>query len=176
MRLRIAFAVVAGAVALVTAGPVTAAAAATADVPHRCYVGDLAAGLHGSQAGLGNRGFFLTLTNVSDASCRLAGYPRLGLRDAAGRALRSITRPGPTYFDPDPGRRLIVLSPGETVSADVAFGVAGSPGNSVLASYLEITPPGGHRFFVLRIPYEAALVYRGRVDVTALARHTPYFP
>jgi hypothetical protein len=46
----------------------------------------------------------------------------------------------------------------------------------VLASYLEITPPGGHRSFVLRIPYGAALVYRGRVDVTALARHTPYFP
>jgi hypothetical protein len=174
MRLRIAFAVVAGAAALVTAGPVTAASAA--DGPHRCYVSDLAAGLHGSQAGLGNRGFFLTLTNISGASCRLAGYPRLGLRDGAGRALRTTTRPGPTYFDPDPGRRLIVLSPGETVSADVAFGVAGSPGNSVLASYLEITPPGGHRSFVLRIPYGAALVYRGRVDVTALARHTPYFP
>jgi hypothetical protein len=139
-------------------------------------VSDLAAGLHGSQAGLGNRGFFLTLTNISGASCRLAGYPRLGPRDGAGRALRTTTRPGPTYFDPDPGRRLIVLSPGETVSADVAFGVAGSPGNSVLASYLEITPPGGHRSFVLRIPYGAALVYRGRVDVTALARHTPYFP
>ena len=167
MRVRIALAAVAGAVALATAGPVTVAAAATAYVPHRCYVGDLAAGLHGSQAGLGNRGFFLALTNISDASCRLSGYPRLGLREAAGRALRSITRPGPTYFDPDPGRKLIVLSPGETVSADVAFGVAGSPGNSVLASYLEITPPGGHRYFVLRIPYGAALVYRGRVDVTA---------
>lgn len=176
MRLRIALAAVASAVALATAGPVTAAAAATAYVPHRCYVGELVAGLHGSQAGLGNRGFILTLTDVSGSSCRLAGYPGLGLRDAAGRALRGITRPGPTYFDPDPGRKVIVLSPGETVSADVAFGVAGSPGNSVLASYLEITPPGGHRSFVLRIPYGAALVYRGRVDVTALARHTPYFP
>ena len=176
MRLRIALAAVAGAVALATAGPVSAAAAATADVPHRCYVGELAAGLHGSQAGLGNRGFIVTLTDVSGASCRLAGYPGLRLRDAAGRALRTRTRPGPTYFDRDPGRRVIVLSPGETVSADVAFGVAGSPGNSVLASYLEITPPGGHRSFVLRIPYGAALVYRGRVDVTALARHTPFFP
>ncbi len=176
MRLRIAFAAAAAcAAALATAGPVTAARGRLRG-PHRCYVGELAAGLHGSQAGLGNRGIILTLTDISDASCRLAGYPRLGLRDAAGRVLRSTTRRGPTYFDPDPGRRLIVLSPGETVSADVAFGVAGSPGNSVLASYLEITPPGGHRSFGLRIPYGPALVYRGRVDVTALARHTPYFP
>jgi hypothetical protein len=90
--------------------------------------------------------------------------------------LRTTTRPGSTYFDPDPGRKLIVLSPGETVSADVAFGVAGSPGNSGLASYLEITPPDGHRSFVLRIPYGPVLVYRGRMDVTALARHRPYFP
>jgi hypothetical protein len=176
MRLRIAFAAVAGAVALATAGPVTAAAAATAYVPHRCYVGELAAGFHGSQAGLGNRGFLLTLTDVSGTSCRLDGYPGLELRDAAGRPLVTRTRRGPTYFGPDPGAKLIVLSPGETVSADVAFGVAGSPGNSVLATYLQVTPPGGHRAFVLRIPYGAALVYRGRVDVTALARHTPYFP
>lgn len=173
MRLRIALAAVAGAVVLAMVGPTAAASAA---VPHRCYVSELVAGLHGSQAGLGNRGFVVTLTDVSRASCRLDGYPGLGLRDSAGRALRTVTRPGPTYFDPDPGRRLIVLSPGETVSADVAFGVMGSPGNSVLASYLEITPPGGHRSFVLRIPYGAALVYRGRLDVTALARHTPYFP
>jgi hypothetical protein len=175
MRLRIAFAAAAAcAAALATAGPVTAVAAAY--VPHRCYVSDLAAGLHGSQAGLGNRGFIVTLTDVGGVSCRLAGYPGLGLRGASGRTLRATTRPGPTYFDPDPGRRLIVLSPGETVSADIAFGVMGSPGNSVLASYLEVTPPGGHRPLVLRIPYGPALIYRGRVDVTALARHTPYFP
>src|ERR1700759_484664 len=108
MRVRLALAAVVGAVALATAGAVTAAAsAATADLPHRCYVGELAAGLHGSQAGLGNRGFILTLTDVSGDSCRLAGYPGLGLRDAAGRALRTRTRPGPTYFDRDPGRRVI---------------------------------------------------------------------
>jgi hypothetical protein len=62
------------------------------------------------------------------------------------------------------------------VAALVAFGVAGQPSNSVLATYLQVTPPGSHRSFVLRIPYGAALVYRGRVPVTALARHTPYFP
>jgi hypothetical protein len=125
--------------------------------------------------GLGNRGFFLTLTNISGASCRLNGYPRLELRDAARRPLLTRTMRGPTYFDPDPGRKLIMLSPGETVSADISFGVAGQRTNSVLASYLEVTPPGGHRHFVLRIPYGAALIYRGQVNVTAMARHTPYY-
>lgn len=180
MRLRIAFAVTACAAALVTgmlasAGPARAATGAPY-VPHRCYVSDLVAGLRGSQAGLGNRGFLLTLTDVSGASCRLDGYPGLGLRDAAGRPLPATARRGPTYFDPDPGRKMIVLSPGETASADVSFGVAGQPSNSVLATYLEVTPPGGHRHVILRIPYGAALVYRGRLDVTAMARHTPYYP
>ena len=61
---------------------------------------------HGGQAGLGNRGFLVPLTDVSGASCRLDGYPGLELR----------------------------------------------------------------------IPSGAALVFRGELDVTALARHTPYFP
>jgi hypothetical protein len=54
--------------------------------------------------------------------------------------------------------------------------VAGQRPNSVLATYLQVTPPGGHRHFVLRIPSGAALVYRAELDLTALARHTPYFP
>ena len=69
MRLRIAFAVVACAVlaagALATGGPTGAALAATGYVPHRCYVSDLAAGFHGSQAGLGNRGFLLAVTALA---------------------------------------------------------------------------------------------------------------
>jgi hypothetical protein len=116
----------------------------------------------------------VTLTNVSGDSCLVDGYPRLELRDAAGRPLYTRTRRGPTYFDRDPGRHLIVLSPGETASADIGFGVAGDPSNSVLATYLEGTPPGAHHHFVLRIPGGATLVFEGQLDVTALARHTPY--
>jgi H+/gluconate symporter-like permease len=46
----------------------------------------------------------------------------------------------------------------------------------IAATYLQVTPPGSHRQVVLRIPSGAALVFRGELDVTALARHTPYFP
>ncbi len=57
-------------------------------------------GFHGGQAGLGNRGFLVTLTDVSGASCRLDGYPGLELRDASWRPLFTRTRRGPTYFSP----------------------------------------------------------------------------
>jgi hypothetical protein len=144
----------AGTVTAAGAAPATAAARTVAGgyVPHRCYVSNLAARFHGAQAGLGNRGFLLTLTNVSGASCRIDGYPGLGLRGAADRALPTRERRGPTYLSPDPGPRLIVLSPGETASADVSFGVAGQRTNSVLATYLEVSPPGAHRGIALRIP------------------------
>jgi hypothetical protein len=87
----------------------------------RCYTQNLAAGLHGFQAGLGNRGFILTLTNTVSTSCSLSGYPGLGLQNARHQTLPSHTFRGSTYFDPDPGRSLIVLSPGETVSADLSY-------------------------------------------------------
>jgi hypothetical protein len=178
MRRRIAAAAAGAAMlaagVLAAAGPVSAAGA-TGYVPHRCYVSALAAEFRGAQAGLGNRGFLLTLTDVSGASCHLRGYPRLELLDAARRALHTRVRRGPTYFDRDPGPRLIVLSPGETASADISFGVAGNRANPVLATYLEVSPPGAHRGVVLRIPGGPVPVYRGQAGVTAMARHTPYF-
>lgn len=92
MRMRIVLAVTATVAALVTAWPVTAAAGGY--VPHRCYVSNLAARFHGAQAGLGNRGFLLTLTNVSGASCRLDGHPGLELRGVAARPLPTRERRG----------------------------------------------------------------------------------
>lgn len=175
MRWRIAL-TAACAAGLAAAGMITATAASAADRPHRCYVSDLAAGFHGDQAGLGNRGFILTLTDVSGESCRLDGYPRLKLLSAAGRPLPTRTLRGATYFDPAQPSRVVVLSPGESASADVAFGVAGTRRTSVTASYLEVTPPGSHHGFVLRIPGAPVLVYRHKLRVTAVGRHTPYYP
>ena len=78
------------------------------------------------------------------------------------------------YFDPDPGRSSIVLSPGETASADVAyFSGTGGPTDSV-ATYLEITPPSASLHLTVRIPGAPVHIDRGRLYVTAMARHTPY--
>ena len=69
-----------------------------------------------------------------------------------------------------------MLSPGETASADISFGVYGTASNSVLAYYLEVTPPNCYSHFTLKIPYGPALVYLHQVSVTPMAYHTPYIP
>ncbi len=171
---------------LATAGGVAAAAsqgaaarparttAATSTVP-RCSTQNLAAGLHGSQAGLANRGFILTLTNAGSTSCSLSGYPGLGLEDARHQALPSHTFRGGTYFDPDPGRHPIVLSPGETVSADVAYAAAdGLAAHTVTATYIQVTPPDAYLHLTVRIPGAPVFIDHGNLHVTAVARHTPY--
>ena len=92
----------------------TSTAAAVSSVP-RCNPRDLSASLHGAEVGRGYHvGFILTLTNTGQRSCTLYGYPGLGLQDQNHHTVPSHTFWGPTWFDPDPGRRLIVLSPGET--------------------------------------------------------------
>ena len=95
----------------------------------------------------------IVLAMAATVATLVTAGPAPGAR-AAGRVGPGAAHQGAAGTDllqPDPGPRLIVLSPGETASADVSFGVAGQRTNS-------------------------ALVYRDRVDVTALARHTRYFP
>jgi hypothetical protein len=161
-----------GAALAATSAP---AAAAVSSVP-RCYTQDLSAGLRGAESGPGNEaGFILTLTNESQRSCSLDGYPGLGLQDFSHHTLPSHTFWGPTVFDRDPGRQPIVLSPGETVSASLAF-ITGTAKHAVWASYLVVTPPNAYNHLVIG-PFSRAMavpVYRGDLYVTAMARHTPH--
>lgn len=140
----------------------------------RCNTRNLSAGLHGFQALVANRGFILTLTNTGGRACSLDGYPGLGLQDAAHHVLPSRTHWGSTYFDQDPGRHLIVLSPGETASADFAYfsGTGGSTDS--VATYLEVTPPNAFKYLTVKIPGAPVRIDHGNLSVTAMARHTPY--
>jgi hypothetical protein len=124
---------------------------------------------------MGTRGFILTLTNISNHSCTLYGYPGLQLLNAKLQPLPTRTLWGMTYFDRSQGKSLITLSPGETASADISF-VYGTRSNSVLATYMEVTPPNCDSHFTLRIPNGPVLVYLHQVQVTPMARHTPYIP
>jgi hypothetical protein len=160
--------------ALAATAPPAAAAARSAP---RCEPQDLSASLHGQQSAPGYReGVILTLTNTGQRSCSLDGYPGLGLQDRAHRAVASHTSWGPTWFDPDPGRQLIVLSPGETASADLAWTSGALLGHAVFAAYLVVTPSDdfGHLVTPLSGPVGEIPVYRGDLHVTALARHTPH--
>ena len=188
MKLRIAIAAFASVATLGAVGAVAAVwpssasttttqtAAQTTYTPPRCYIGDLSAGFHGYQIEMGSRGFLLTLTNISNHSCTLYGYPGLQLLNAKLQPLPTMTLWGMTYFDRNQVKSLIMLSPGETASADISFGVYGTPSNSVLATYMEVTPPNCYNHFILKIPYGPVLVYLHQVQVTPMARHTPYIP
>jgi hypothetical protein len=149
---------------------------AATSVP-RCSAQDLSASLHGAQIGSGYHvGFILTLTNNGQLSCSLYGYPGLGLQDWNHHAVPSHTFWGSTWFDRDPGRQLIVLSPGESASASFAWTSGALRGGAVSAAYLVVTPPNDHGHLVLG-PFSRSMeipIYHGDLYVTAMARHTPH--
>lgn len=159
-----------------TASVARSAAQATTAVP-RCSAQDLSASLHGAQIGRGYHvGFILTLANTGQRSCSLYGYPGLGLQDWHRHAVPSHTFWGPTWFDRDPGRQLIVLSPGETASASLAWTSGALRGGAVDAAYLVVTPPNDYGHLVAG-PFSRSMeipVYHGDLHVTAMARHTPH--
>jgi Protein of unknown function (DUF4232) len=143
----------------------------------RCLESNLATGLYGYESGSydgqGQGGFILTLTNTGSSACSLKGYPGLGLQNARHHTVRSRTHWGSTYFAADPGRHLIVLSPGETASASIGFVYAGRR-KAAQATYLEVTPPNAYDHAVITIPDEIGKTSTPDLYVTAMARHTPY--
>ena len=177
-------AVLAGAAGLALIGGTAAAAsqAASAGTPRpaaairapRCTAKEMSAGLHGSQALVANRGFILTLTNTSNKSCSVDGYAGLKLKNAAHHLVHSSAHRGDTYFATDPGPHLIVLSPGETASADFAFGAGTGGSTDSVATYLLVAPPATSRYLTVRFPGAPVRINVGKLFVTALARHTPY--
>jgi Protein of unknown function (DUF4232) len=164
-----------GGAALAATSASAAPARASASVP-RCYAQNISAALHGAETGRANHvGFVLTLTNTGQRSCSLYGYPGLGLQDRNHHTLPSHTFWGSTWFDRDTGRQLIVLSPGETASASLAF-TSGATRGAVNATYLVVTPPNSYGHEVVG-PFSrsmAAPIYHGNLYVTAMAHHTPH--
>ena len=161
---------------LLAAAPALASSATPgnpAAIP-RCNVGTLAAGLHGEQAGVSNRGIILTLTNTGNKSCAVDGYPGLGLEDSSHNTVPSHTHWGSTYFDNDPGPAVIVLSPGETASADLAYHAGSGTSSDSVATYLQVTPPNSFSYLTVPLPGAPVRIDHGNLFVTAMARHTPY--
>jgi hypothetical protein len=159
-----------------TASATRSALEAAASVP-RCYPQDLSASLHGLETGRGYHvGFILTVTNNGQRSCSLYGYPGLGLQDWNHHTVPSHTFWGSTWFDRDPGRQLIVLSPGETASASFAWTSGAQRGGAVFAAYLVVTPPNDYGHVVVG-PISRSMeipIYHGDLYVTVMARHTPH--
>ncbi|MGK5546108.1 DUF4232 domain-containing protein [Streptomyces sp. URMC 127] len=154
--------------ALGAAGTASAAPPAAAPTP-TCDVSGLQASLSdkgGHQNGMSHEGTVLILTNTSDRTCALRGYPGLQLEDAGHKAVTTHTTWGSTYFIPDPGKKTLLIRPGGTAEAALAWAHADAP-RMVKARYLRVTPPAsrGH----LTIPFDKT-VTNGDLSVTAFAR------
>ncbi|GGY10898.1 DUF4232 domain-containing protein [Streptomyces hiroshimensis] len=163
-----AIAAIAATVATATAvgGAETASAAPAAGRTPTCDVSGLRASLTdkgGHQNGMSHEGTVLVLTNTSGRTCALYGYPGLQLEDARHQAVGTSTSWGSTYFIPDPGRSTLVLKPGGSAEAALAWAHADAP-RMVQAGYLRITPPASRDH--LTIPFEKT-VTNGHLSVTA---------
>lgn len=120
---------------------------------------------------------FLTVTNVSDNPCVVNGYAQVALVDAQHHLLPSQNVHGDAkVVGKDPGPTAIVLSPGETGSAGLYWGLACAPGQQLNHGpyHLQITPPGDSTHTKLPFPLsDPTDMWCGRFDITAFARHTP---
>lgn len=173
----------AGAAPAPAPAPAAKAVAQTIQTAPTCQWWQLSAGLHGSQAHGSYRGFLVTFTNTSDQSCTLNGYVTLKLLSQWYRPLYTQTVNGNTLFDRDQGAAPVVLSPGETASADIGYYTSYRwpwQGKPVMqypwdtAMYLQVTAPGTSHPFTMRIPGGPVSVASGRMFATAMARHTEY--
>jgi Domain of unknown function (DUF4232) len=138
----------------------------------RCLEKNLATSVIGYQVGGGQYGITLKLANTGTTSCSLYGYPGLGLEDGSHRVMPSQTHWGETYFAHDPGPSLIILSPGQSATASVAF--AGGWPHQGWADFLEVTPPNEYDHAVLPLSYGTGGA-GGDVHATAMARHTAIY-
>lgn len=91
----------------------------------RCSPSALSGRLVGGSPGAGQRYASLVVTNVSRSKCTMYGYGGLQLLDSDGRAL-------PTRLErtPNPGPRLVTLSPGKSASKELHWGAVPGPGDS----------------------------------------------
>ncbi|MEH6373045.1 DUF4232 domain-containing protein [Streptomyces sp. KLMMK] len=150
-------------------GAATASAAPAAGRTPTCDVSALRASLSdkgGHQHGMSHEGTVLVLTNTSDRNCALRGYPGLQLENSRHKAVDTSTSWGSTYFVPDPGKSTLLLQPGGSAEAALAWAHADAP-RMVKAGYLRITPPASRDH--LTIPFDKT-VTNGDLSVTAFTR------
>ncbi len=84
------------------------------------------------------------LTNRSQRSCSLYGYPGLGLLDKRGASLASTVLRSPSVVVPAVAKRLVVLRPSGTARFYAGYSdVDPQPCRS--AAQLEVTPPNAYR-------------------------------
>ncbi|MEV5643259.1 DUF4232 domain-containing protein [Streptomyces flaveolus] len=155
----------AGTVPTDTAG----SASASARTDGRCHTSELRASVGRVDPGAGQRNFPVVLTNTSERTCTLYGYPGAAFVDASGKQL-----------GPDPQRapespRTVTLTPGRSAWAGLSFSSPQISGARAAApARLLVTPPDERN--PIEVTWTAGEVPVGgnesSVSVTALAPGT----
>ncbi|MET9831056.1 DUF4232 domain-containing protein [Streptomyces sp. NPDC006385] len=115
-----------------TGGPTTESAASAA----RCHTSELRASIGRPSPGAGQRNFPIVLTNQSDRTCTVCGYPGAAFVDASGEQL-----------GPDPKRSpdtptTVELAPGRSAWAGLTFASPEISGaRTAVPEALLVTPP-----------------------------------
>ncbi|MFD8353527.1 DUF4232 domain-containing protein [Streptomyces coelicoflavus] len=144
-------------------------ASASARTDGRCHTSELRAAVGRVDPGAGQRNFPVVLTNASERTCTVYGYPGAAFVDASGKQL------GP---DPEraPGSPLAVtLTPGESAWAGLSFSSPQISGaRTATPAALLVTPPDERE--PLKVKWTAGEVPVGgnesSVSVTALEAGT----
>lgn len=140
-------------------------ASASARTDGRCHTSELRAAVGRVDPGAGQRNFPIVLTNTSDRTCTLYGYPGAAFVDASGRQL-----------GPDPERapsspRAVTLAAGKSAWAGLSFPSPQISGaRTATPAALLVTPPDERE--PIKVEWKAGEVPVGgdesSVSVTAL--------
>lgn len=171
--------IVAGAALTVTAlaglGLTASAASASpaAKPVARCHNADVKITLTPApgEVGMMKTGWILRARNTSHHACYVDGYANLVLQNAKHKAIHTEEQKGSTWFVKDPGAHRIVLRPGGSVVADLAYAHIRQQGTEH-PSYLRIALPGEKAGQT--VPLTDPWVFRGQVSVTAFAGHLTF--
>lgn len=134
------------------------AAASTAPSPARppaggrCHTSELRASVGRDDPGAGQENFPVVLTNVSERTCTVRGYPGIAFLDASGRQLGPDPR-----REPASGPVTVTLAPGRSAWAGLTFSrpeVSGA--KAATPTTLVVTPPDERD--PLRVPWTGGKV------------------
>ncbi|WP_436841278.1 DUF4232 domain-containing protein [Streptomyces bobili] len=118
----------------------------------RCHTAELRASVGRNDPGAGQRNFPVVLTNASDRTCTVRGYPGAAFLDASGRRL------GPDPLrDAGPAAVTVTLAPGRSAWAGLTYSspeVSGA--EAATPTTLLVTPPDERD--PLRVPWTGGTV------------------
>jgi hypothetical protein len=137
-----------------------------------CHTRELAAALQQTRPGGGSRYAILTLTNRSDRTCPIRGFPGLQLLDPARQPL-----PTNVVRDQQQPSQTVQLAPGASVFTTLHWGLVPGDGEPQTTqceptpSFLAVTPPDESSPAVAAWTYGPACQH-GRIDLPAVAPGT----